>query len=278
MDNLFNMGFMEYDNENEYAIHFFKLESITLTIYKKTLVFQSDSSKFSFNILENINNLDFLFLDDKNSKKFADLKKQFEKFPDHNSLICETCNGISNYLLYLDINENEIFFKFNDCNHIANVNTPFYMINNRILPDLSVLHSRILSKLIYLGFFRGFEIVIPTFILDVSDRFTKNEAKKGIQAEINLLKNYVNEDFISIYSCPFENDIEEESVLEHKEDNIILKLAHRTNSILFTQDKNLQSKSVIQNRPTIFYDNKYDKEIKQLVNEKKGLGSKNNSF
>lgn len=269
LGHLSNMGFMEYSNENEYVRHFLKLESITLTVYEKKLVFQSDSSKFSFNILDNINNLDYLYLDDKNNKKFIELKKQFETFADHNSLICDKCDGISNFLINLDIQNNEINFKFNDCNHIADVNTPFYMINNRILPDLSVLHSRILSKLIYLGFFRGFEIVIPTFILDVSDRLTKKEAKKGIQMEINLLKRYVNDGFIRIYSCPFENDIEEEAVLEHKEDNIILKLAHRTNSILFTQDKNLQSKSVVQNRPTIFYDTKYDKNIKQLINEKR---------
>ena len=190
-------------------------------------------------------------MDNENEQKYNQLKDKFESIPDHNSLICGECHHKSNYLINIEVNDDDILFKFNNCHHVTNLNKPLYMVNNRILPDLSVLPSRILTKLVSLGYFKNFEIMIPTFLLDASDKLSSKEVKQGIQNEINTLASFENENLISIYHCRYERYFPKEE-LEDIEDNVILKLAHYTNSILFTQDKNLQSKSIIQKRPTIF--------------------------
>lgn len=145
------------------------------------------------------------------------------------------------------------------------MNSHLLMINNRILPDLNVLQARTLSKCIYLGYFKNFEIVIPSFTLDVADKLCSKKGKKGISNEIDTLRSYEDKYGFSIYNCHYENHIYNEEILEDKEDNIILKLAHMTNSILFTQDDMLTSKAINQKRPTLYLSSEQCKNLKELI-------------
>lgn len=70
---------------------------------------------------------------------------------------------------------------------------PFMVYSCRILPDINILVSGFLSKCINLGHFEGFEIVIPTFILDVVDLICGKKQKKGASNEIDKLSKLQNE-------------------------------------------------------------------------------------
>lgn len=260
-----NYGFIKQENNHPTVINFLKMDKVTITTYNSKILFQSDDSKSSFDLVNSLYNLNCLDMDDTNLSKFKDFQRKFKNTLNHNSLYCKDCSEKSNYLINLDVSENSLSFIFNNCHHEIEMNSQLLMVNNRILPDLSVLQARTLSKCIYLGYFKNFEIVIPSFLLDVVDKLSSKNGKKGISKEIDTLRSYENKYGFSIYNCHYENHIFNKEILEDQEDNIILKLAHMTNSILFTQDNILKSKAIVQKRPTLYLDSEQSKNLKKII-------------
>ncbi len=139
----------------------------------------------------------------------------------------------------------------------------------RILPDICVLISHTLSRLIKLGFFDGFEIVIPDFVEHTVDILCEGRLKSGFYNELHELRKLENNRIISILYCDYEKSLpEDRKSLIELEDAIILEIAVITNSILFTSDRGFKDEATSIKQPVIYIPPKFQKNIKELA---KGL-------
>jgi len=236
----------KHNSTNEYEKGFWKFDGIIIKLYEKKLLVQGKISDYSKNAILDIKSIEGLSLDTTNSAKLRLL------FPtSQNAIICNKCGC---YSLQIDGTYEglDIVFK-KECNHIDKLNAPLAMTNSRILPDINILISGSLSRLINIGYFKGFEIVIPDFIIDVIDEFKGTGKKGAVTKEIKRLRSLENSGLITIMNI--ENEIikiHKTSDLSKEEDKIILQLAQITNAVLITGDELLRTRALMKERPTIY--------------------------
>ena len=137
--------------------------------------------------------------------------------------------------------------------------------NIRILPDICVLISHTLSRVIELGFLEGFEILIPDSVEYVVQILCEGSLQAGFFNEIDKLKELEAERKIDILHCSYEipNFKTKKELIDH-EDDLILEIAIITDSILFTSDKGLRDKAISVKQPIIYFPGKYQKNIKNI--------------
>ena len=139
--------------------------------------------------------------------------------------------------------------------------------NIRILPDICVLISHTLSRLIKLGLLHGFEIVIPDFLEFTVDMLCEGRLKSGFYNELDELSKLEDDRLISILYCDYEKPLPmDRETLIKTEDEYILEIAVVTNSILFTSDKGLKYEATSIKQPVFYFPPKYQKDIKELAN------------
>lgn len=140
--------------------------------------------------------------------------------------------------------------------------------NIRILPDICVLISHTLSRVIELGFLEDFEILIPDFVEEIVLVLCEGKLKAGFYNEIRKLKRLEEERKIDILYCSYGIDLpENRKKLINTEDDMILEVAVATDSILFTADKGLKDKATSIKQPVIYIPPKFQKGIKELADK-----------
>jgi predicted PilT family ATPase len=143
-----------------------------------------------------------------------------------------------------------------------------YNSNIRILPDICVLISHTLSRLIELNILEGFEIIIPDSIENIVQILCESRLQAGFYNEIDKLKELETERKIDIVHCSYEMpEIKTKKELVKIEDDLILEIAIITNSILFTSDKGLRNKASSVKQPVIYFPAKYQKNIKDISSD-----------
>lgn len=139
---------------------------------------------------------------------------------------------------------------------------------SRILPDICVLISHTLSRLIKLGFLENFEIIIPDSIEYIVHVLCEGRLQAGFYNEIDKLKELEAERKIDILYCSYQlPEIETKKELINKEDDLILEIAVATDSILLTSDKGLRDKAVSVKQPVIYFPAKFQKNIKEISSD-----------
>jgi rRNA-processing protein FCF1 len=228
----------------------FKGDGIKVVRYEKKLFVQGRKNDENLQLIQELSKVDGLKFDIKNVGKFVKLFRFF-----HNAILCDECKDPS-LLIVCKIQELDIVFQ-RECGHKNSMAPPLLTLTSRILPDINALIAGHLSKCISLGFFDGFEVVIPHFVMSTADTLGTKK-KGGVSTEIGKLKEFAKANKITIFYC--EDGIPVPST--EKEDDIILKIAKLTNSILITGDSNLKDNALLNNRPTIFIHPKDSKKIK----------------
>jgi predicted PilT family ATPase len=143
-----------------------------------------------------------------------------------------------------------------------------YDANVRILPDICVLISHTLTRLIELNILNGFEILIPDSIEYIVQILCEGRLQAGFYNEIDKLKELEANRKIDILYCSYEMpEIKTRKELIAREDDLVLEIAVITNSILFTSDKGLRDKAISVKQPVIYFPAKYQKEIKDISGE-----------
>jgi hypothetical protein len=228
----------------DYEKRVWTINGLTIKQYERKLVVQGSLNDFTRMFLQGLKGLRGLTLNGKNIAAFSRL------FPSkHNAILCQECSGTF-LAIEGQIEGLDIVFK-NECGHRNDLRPPLFMLNNRILPDLNVLISKSLSRLLQLGYFNGFEVVVPEFILDVVDQFKGAGNKTAVSGELDDLRTLERLGKIRINSLSA-LPIQIDSSGFQDEDRVILGLAHLTNSVLMTSDKIMKERAVVQERPTVY--------------------------
>lgn len=140
-----------------------------------------------------------------------------------------------------------------------------YAVNIRILPDICVLISHTISRLIELNILNGFEILIPDSIEYIVQILCEGRLQAGFYNEIDKLKELEENRKIDILYCSYEMpEIKNRKELISSEDDLVLEIAIVTNSILFTSDKGLRDKAISVKQPVIYFPAKYQKNVKDI--------------
>lgn len=135
----------------------------------------------------------------------------------------------------------------------------------RILPDICILISHTLSRVIELGFLEGFEILIPDSVDYIVQILCEGSLKAGFYNEIDKLKELEAKRKIDILYCNYEIPIlKTKKELIEQEDDLILEIAIITNSILLTSDKGLRDKATSVKQPIIYFPAVFQKNIKEI--------------
>lgn len=227
--------------KGEYEHGFWKVNGLTLKMYEKKLLIQGNLNDYNRKLLLEIERIDGLTLDAKNATKLRQI------FPSsQNAIICDECRSCSLEIEGIEEGLDIVFKKV--CGHVDRLTAPLTMINSRVLPDINILISKSLSRLINLGYFRGFEIVIPEFIFDVIDQFKGTGSKKAVSEELRNLRMLERKGICRIVGL--KNNVI--NLDTRDEDKIILDLAQLTNSVLLTGDLVLRDRALVVKRPTIF--------------------------
>jgi hypothetical protein len=229
---------------NKYQVAFWSVNDLSIMQYEKTVVVQGSLNKFTKDVLWTIANMKGLTTDSKNDEKLRTI------FPSQqNAVICGKCREdsleIVGKIVGLDVE-----FSM-ECGHNINLIAPFVTLNNRILPDINMLVSKSISRLIGMGHLKGVEIVFPEFILETVDQIKGTGIKIPVTEELDELRKLAKDGIISINTFP---NLPLTYTIKSKddEDKVILDFAHFTNSILMTGDKILKERSLMECRPTIF--------------------------
>jgi rRNA-processing protein FCF1 len=229
---------------NEYQTSFWSVNGLSVILYEKKLVVQGQLTEFTKAFLKGLRNIEGVTLDSTNTQKFMAL------FPvRQNSVVCSQC-GKDSLTIQGRIEGLDISFKM-ECGHACNLEAPFLTLNNRVLPDISMILAKSVSRLVNLGLLRGVEIVFPEFILDIVDKFKGSGSKNAILEELENLRKIAGKKSISINT--FSNmPVAYRTTTPEDEDKVILDFAHFTNSFLMTSDKVLKERAVMEGRPTIY--------------------------
>jgi predicted PilT family ATPase len=148
-----------------------------------------------------------------------------------------------------------------ECAHTVALDAPLMMFTFRVMPDLNMLISRSMTRLLSMGYFTDFEIVIPEFLIDYVDRVKKERG--GIAEELKDIRRLASERNTRLLFIPDNIIRVQKDYVNTQEDKVVLELADITNSILVTGDKNLRERAALQCRPTIFVSSY--KELAELV-------------
>lgn len=232
-------------SKSEYELGVWKVNGLTVKYYEKKLVVQGNLDDYNKNLLPEIEKIDGLTLDAKNAAKLRRI------FPSkQNAIICDECKSSSLLIEGTEEGLDIVFRK--ECGHVDRLATPLIMINSRILPDINILISNSLSRLIDLGYFKRFEIVIPEFIFDVVDQFKGKGSKDAVSKELANLRSRELKGNFKIIGLKNELVDLDKVNLTRDEDKIILAIAQLTNSVLITADQVLKDRAIMAQRPTIF--------------------------
>jgi hypothetical protein len=236
---------------NKYELKVWKLDGLVLKYYETKLVVQGSITERARPLLRDISKLGNLTLDNENSAKLEGM------FPTkQNAVQCPVCRDSS--LLIEGVLEGlDVVFE-RECGHQDKLQPPLFMLTNRILPDLNMLVSSTLSRLVRLGYFNGFEVVVPDFILDVADSFKGSGSKKSLSSELKELRGLEGEGKIKLLS------IQQDPTNVTDEDKKILALSQLTNSILVTADQVLKDRALMDKRPTVYLPAEAFGQIKML--------------
>jgi rRNA-processing protein FCF1 len=230
-----------------------KYRGLSLTLYESTLVIQGDFDQSAKQLLKDLSSLPGLHLQSKYSRLLASFN------PRQNSLMCPIC--MSQSMVFEGRVEGVKLVFQTECAHTVELDAPLMMYTFRVMPDLNILISRSMSRLLSLGYFTSFEIVIPEFLIDYVDRVKKERG--GIAEELKEVRRLVSEGNTRLLFIP-ENIIRvPKDYANTQEDKVVLELADITNSILITGDKNLRERAALQRRPTIFVSS--FKELAELI-------------
>ena len=130
---------------------------VTVRIGKKKITIQGQLNKETKEIISKINALNQLTLSPKNLKIYEEIFQ-----PKNGNIICQQCGKPSDAIEGTSDESGNPIFK-SSCGHELETNSPLLIARSRILPDLNILISRTLSRLVSLGYFNGYEIVIPEY-------------------------------------------------------------------------------------------------------------------
>ena len=229
---------------SEYEKRVWTIDGLTIKLYQKKLVVQGGLNYDTKEYLRNLRSVPGLTLDGKNAAMWHQI------FPSrHNAILCRECMETS-LLIHGEMEGLDIVFK-GECGHKNNLRPPMFVLTNRVLPDINMLISKTLSRLVELGYFDGFEVVFPEFILDVIDEFKGPSRKEAVSQELASLSNLDKMGRIKLNTLAGLPMTIEASILKD-EDKVILELAQLTNSVLLTSDKVLKDRAVLQERPAIY--------------------------
>ena len=220
------------------------INGLTIKLYEKKLVVQGGLNANTKEFLRGLKDVPGLTLDGKNAAEWLQI------FPSrHNAVLCPECKETS-LTITGEMEGLDIVFK-GECGHKNKLRPPMFMLTNRILPDINILISKTLSRLIDLGYFDRFEVVFPEFILDVIDQFKGPSRKDAVSDELTSLRASEKDGKIALNTLTGLPLTIDASILKD-EDKVILELAQLTNSVLLTSDKVLKQRAALQERPTIY--------------------------
>ncbi len=237
-------GLEEHKTTSEYQIWIYKDHDIVITRFKHKILIQGKEYDRNLDLLRELLNIDGLNADPKNAEKIAKLFKI-----SHNTLFCMECKTPS-LLIESETQGLDISFKM-ACGHDNDMLPPMFMLTSRILPDINILINGSLSRLIDLGYFKGFEIVLSDFTMHEIDLLGP-KLRTGASNEITRLTDLENDSKIIIFNCADGVEYPTKEEFDQKEDDRILDVANLTNSILLTGDMNLKDKAILKKRPTIY--------------------------
>jgi hypothetical protein len=244
----------EFTCEDKDWITSCKIDSlgVTVRINKKKITIQGQLNKETREIISEINAFDQLTLDPKNLKIYEEIFQ-----PKNGQIICQQCGKASEMIEGTSDDSGNPIFK-SSCGHELETNSPLLIARNRILPDLNILISKTLSRLVSAGYFNGYEVVIPEYYDKFVDQcFSKGKRRESFLTEEKELNKLMRQGRIRIYAHPFVgNKIMNCSDEGKIEDDIIFDLAINTHSILITADKTLIDKSTRQNLECISFSQK----------------------
>ncbi len=249
-------GLEEHETTSEYQIWIYKDHDIVITRFKHKILIQGKEYGRNLDLLREILSIDGLNADSKNDEKIAKLFKT-----PHNTLFCMECTTPS-LLIESEIQGLDISFKM-ECGHDNDMLPPMFMVTSRILPDINILINGSLSRLIDLGYFKGFEIVLSDFTIHEIDLLGP-KLRTGASNEITRLTDLEKDAKIIIFNCTDGVKYPTKEEFDQKEDDKILEVANLTNSILLTGDRNLKDKAILKKRPTIYIHPKNAEQIKHI--------------
>lgn len=178
--------------------------------------------------------------------KGKELKKYQEIFrPENGKVICNECGMPSTSIKsVVDSSQNVSFVA--ECGHKISTNSPLMISRSRILPDLNRLIARTTSKMIRLGYFNGFEFVIPQYYERYVDNFFAPNGKKrsAFLDELAELRNLETEGKISVYRFPYIGSLarKDRDSEEQIEDEVVIEIGQRTQSIILSADNTVIQK------------------------------------
>lgn len=221
----------------------------TVRINKKKITIQGQLNKETREIISKINASDQLTLNPKNLKIYEEIFQ-----PKNGRIICQQCGKASEVIEGASDDSGNPVFK-SSCGHELETNSPLLIARDRILPDLNILISRTLSRLVSAGYFNGYEIVIPEYYDKFVDQcFTKGKRRSGFLSEKEELDELKENGRIRIHNPPWSGDRIANCSEEGKiEDDCIFDFAVNSHSILITADKTLKEKSRERNLECIFF-------------------------
>ena len=248
--------------ENKLETTFCKIDSLgtTISLTKKKITIQGKLNKETRDLISKINSLNYLTLDSKNLKQYEGIFQ-----PNNGLVICQECGLPSEIIKGAADQSGNPTFKCS-CGHELNTNSPLLIARDRILPDLNILISQTLSRLINAGYFNGFEIIIPEYYDKYVDQcFSKGRKRSSFLSEKEELRKLKTQGMIRIQKYPYDGkEIFECNDEEKIEDDKVFGLAVETHSILFTADGTLRDKSSEHNLECIFFTQNLNTSAKQL--------------
>lgn len=221
----------------------------TIRIEKNKITIQGQLKKETKEIISKINALDQLTLNPKNLKIFVEIFQ-----PNNGLVICQECGQPSKVIEGGSDTSGNPVFK-GSCGHELKTNSPLLIARSRILPDLNILISKRLSRVMQAGYFNGYEIIIPEYYDKFVDQcFSKGKRRDGFLSEIEELSNLQKQGIIRYQTHPYKGSIIIECNDEGKiEDDKVFDFAVETHSILITADRTLKEKSVQRNLECIYF-------------------------
>lgn len=244
-DTLAGHSAVEAKPTNPYQLKIWKTNGLVITLFEKTLLVQGCLNDSTRRLVQDIAEIKGLSLDHKNAGRLAAILPKRQ-----NAILCPDC-GQSFFMIEASIAGLDVLFT-RECGHADKIRPPMMMLNSRVLPDISVLVSKAISRLAELGHFVGFEVLVPDFVMNVMDLLGSAQ-KEAVSIELGRLRKLEQDGKLKITS--YKDGARSPTTKEEfqaEEDNRILEIAHLTNSILVTSDKNQRDKALIGGRPTIY--------------------------